>query len=189
MFSSIMKRFLTITLPLAIIGACTILTFSPQSAYSDDATVEKKPENNSEVPKGYQTATFSAYEDVVQETTGHAEAVQIVFDPEKISYEKLLAWFWKAHDPTQLNRQGADVGTHYRSGIFYHNDDQKNQATQSRTKAQAGFSQPIVTEITEAAKFYPAKVSHQDYYRINGNTDGYCRLVIEPKLEKLNLKK
>ena len=216
-----MKRFLTITLPLAIIGACTILTFSPQSAYSDDATVEKKPENNSEVPKGYQTATFSAgcywcveavfqridgvhtvvsgftggktenpkYEDVVQETTGHAEAVQIVFDPEKISYEKLLAWFWKAHDPTQLNRQGADVGTHYRSGIFYHNDDQKNQATQSRTKAQAGFSQPIVTEITEAAKFYPAKVSHQDYYRINGNTDGYCRLVIEPKLEKLNLKK
>ena len=127
------------------------------------------------------------YEDVVDGTTGHAEAVQLVFNPKKISYEELLAWFWKLHDPTTLNRQGADVGTHYRSGIFYHDDTQKKLATTSQTAAQKDFLRPIVTELTKATKFYPAKISHQDYYKINGSTNGYCRLVIEPKLEKLKL--
>ncbi len=129
------------------------------------------------------------YKAVITGSTGHAEAVQIVFNPQKINYETLLAWFWKAHDPTQLNRQGADVGTQYRSGIFYHSAEQKNQAIKSRSGAQADFPSPIVTEITQATVFYPAKVSHQDYYRINGNKDRYCRLVIEPKLKKLNLEK
>lgn len=129
------------------------------------------------------------YDDVVEGTTGHAEAVQLVFNPKKVSYEKLLAWFWKLHDPTTLNRQGADVGTHYRSGIFYHSDAQKNLATASRTAAQKSFPRPIVTELTKATKFYPAKISHQDYYKINGSKDNYCRFVIEPKLEKLKLNK
>jgi len=129
------------------------------------------------------------YEAVCNGTTGHAEAVQIIFNPKKISYETLLSWFWQMHDPTQLNRQGADIGSHYRSGIFYHSDAQKNQATRARTTAQKDFSSPIVTEITKASTFYPAKTSHQDYYRINGSKDRYCRLVIAPKLKKLKLDK
>lgn len=128
-----------------------------------------------------------SYEAVCAETTGHAEAVQVIYDPKKISYEKLLDWFWRLHDPTTLNRQGADVGTRYRSGIFFHNDAQKKAATLSRTQAQNKFPKPIVTEITKATTFYPAKVSHQDYYKINGKNDGYCRVVISPKLKKLKL--
>lgn len=129
------------------------------------------------------------YEAVCTGTTGHAEAVRVVFDPGKVSYRQLLDWFWRLHDPTTLNRQGADVGTQYRSGIFYHSEAQKKAATASRANAQEKFAQPIVTEITKAAVFYPAQVSHQDYYRINGNRDGYCRAVIAPKLEKLKLDK
>ncbi|MFK7911575.1 MAG: peptide-methionine (S)-S-oxide reductase MsrA [Akkermansiaceae bacterium] len=127
------------------------------------------------------------YEQVCAGTTGHAEAVYVIFDPKKITYKQLLAWFWRLHDPTTLNRQGADVGTHYRSGIFYKNGEQKKAATASRTEAQGDFPRPIVTEITKAGTFYPAKLSHQDYYRINGSKDGYCRMVIAPKLEKLKL--
>lgn len=128
-----------------------------------------------------------SYEAVCAETTGHAEAVQIIFDPKKISYEKVLDWFWRLHDPTTLNRQGGDVGTQYRSAIYYHNDEQKRVATASRNRAQESFSRPIVTEITAASTFYPAKVSHQDYYRIVGNKNPYCRAVIAPKLKKLKL--
>ena len=129
------------------------------------------------------------YEDVCAETTGHTEAVQIVFDPKKISYAKLLDWFWRLHDPTTLNQQGNDIGTQYRSGIYYHNDGQKQQATASRNKAQESFPKPIVTEITKASTFYTAKVSHQDYYKINGTKDPYCRVVIGSKLKKLKLDK
>ncbi len=128
-----------------------------------------------------------SYEAVCAGTTGHTEAVQVIFDPEKISYDTLLSWFWRLHDPTQLNRQGADIGTQYRSGIFYHNDAQKKTAADSRTKAQESFAKPIVTEITQASTFYPAKVSHQDYYKLNGNKNPYCRAVIAPKLKKLKL--
>lgn len=130
-----------------------------------------------------------SYEAVCSGTTGHAESVRVVYDPKKISYEKLLDWFWRLHDPTTLNRQGADVGTHYRSAIFYHNEAQQKAAKASRTEAQKKFPSPIVTEITKVSTFYPAKISHQDYYKINGNTDGYCRMVITPKLEKLKLDK
>ncbi|MCP5538054.1 MAG: peptide-methionine (S)-S-oxide reductase MsrA [Akkermansiaceae bacterium] len=129
------------------------------------------------------------YEDVCAGTTGHAEAVQVVFDPRKISYDTLLDWFWRLHDPTTLNRQGGDIGTQYRSGIFYHSPEQKTAATASRNKAQESFSRPIVTEITQASTFYPAKTSHQDYYRTVGNKNPYCRMVIAPKLKKLKLDK
>lgn len=130
-----------------------------------------------------------SYEAVCAGTTGHTEAVEIVFNPKKISYDTLLDWFWRLHDPTQLNRQGADVGTQYRSGVYYHSEEQKTAATNSRTKAQQSFARPIVTEITAASTFYPAKVSHQDYYKINGNKNPYCQAVIAPKLKKLKLEK
>lgn len=127
------------------------------------------------------------YKAVCQGVTGHAEAVQVVYDPEKISYETLVSWFWRLHDPTQLNRQGADVGTQYRSGIYYHSDAQKDAAEKSRKVAQGSFSSPIVSEIEKATTFYPAEVSHQDYYKINGSKNPYCRAVITPKLKKLKL--
>jgi peptide-methionine (S)-S-oxide reductase len=130
-----------------------------------------------------------SYEDVCAGLTGHAETVQVIFDPEVISYEKILDWFWRLHDPTTLNRQGADVGTHYRSAIFFHNDEQKQIATSSRNAAQQSFPRPIVTEISNAKTFYPAKLSHQDYYRIVGEKNPYCRAVITPKLKKLKLDK
>jgi peptide-methionine (S)-S-oxide reductase len=127
------------------------------------------------------------YEAVCTGTTGHAEVVQVVFDPKKITFDELVTWFWKLHDPTTLNRQGADVGTQYRSAIFYHSDEQKKTAEKNMVAAQKDFADPIVTEITKASTFYPAKVSHQDYYKINGQKNPYCRAVITPKLKKLKL--
>jgi peptide-methionine (S)-S-oxide reductase len=120
-------------------------------------------------------------------STGHAEAVQVVFDPQKISYDKLLDWFWKLHDPTTLNRQGADVGTQYRSAIFYHSEAQQKAAEASKAAMASHFSSPIVTEITAATEFWPAPQDHQDYYFTNKSKNPYCRMVIEPKLEKLKL--
>ena len=128
------------------------------------------------------------YDDICEGTTGHAEVVRIVFDPKKISYEKILAWFWDLHDPTTLNRQGNDVGTQYRSAIFYHSPEQKTTAEASKKAAASLFSKPIVTEITAAATFYPGPVHHQDYYFQNKSKNPYCRYVIEPKLRKLDLK-
>lgn len=126
------------------------------------------------------------YQQICTGTTGHAEVVRVVFDPKKLSYEKLLEWFWALHDPTTLNRQGADVGTQYRSAIFYHSDEQKKQAEASKKAAADDFTDPIVTEITEASTFFPAENYHQDYYFQNKN-QGYCRAVISPKLKKLKL--
>ena len=127
------------------------------------------------------------YAEVCDGTTGHAEVVNIVFDPKKVSYEKLLAWFWDLHDPTTLNRQGGDVGTQYRSAIFYHSDEQKKTAEASKAAAAKNQSDPIVTEITKATTFYPAPEDHQDYYFQNKSKNPYCRYVIEPKLKKLKL--
>lgn len=126
------------------------------------------------------------YEDVCTGRTGHAEVVQVEFDPARITYEQLLAWFWKAHDPTQLNRQGADVGTQYRSVIFYHSDVQQAAAEKSRAElAKSGvLGKPVVTEISPASAFYRAEGYHQDYYNRN-RAAPYCQLVIDPKLEKL----
>ena len=128
------------------------------------------------------------YRDVCSGMTGYAEVTQIVFDPAKVSYEKLLAVFWQAHDPTTLNRQGADEGTQYRSVIFSHDEKQTLQAEKAKLAAQADFRSPIVTEITPLKKFYPAEDYHQSYYEGNSNAP-YCQAVITPKLEKLEHKK
>jgi peptide-methionine (S)-S-oxide reductase len=126
------------------------------------------------------------YEEVCSGTTGHAEVAQIVFDPETISFAELLEVFWQAHDPTTLNRQGADVGTQYRSSIFYHGEQQRETAERSKKAAQQYFNDPIVTEISPLEEFYVAENYHQDYYTNNRNAP-YCQVVIRPKLKKLNL--
>jgi peptide-methionine (S)-S-oxide reductase len=127
------------------------------------------------------------YKEVCSGLTGHAEVAQIEFDPKKIGYQKLLEVFWEAHDPTTLNRQGPDVGTQYRSVIFYHNEAQRAVAEQSKAEAQKLFSRPIVTEIKPLMQFYKAENYHQDYYQNNSRAP-YCRYVIRPKLEKLEKK-
>jgi peptide-methionine (S)-S-oxide reductase len=126
------------------------------------------------------------YEEVCAGTTGHAEVVQIYFDPEVISYEDILDLFWKVHDPTTLNRQGADVGTQYRSIILYNGEAQAQAAERSKAKAAAYFDDPIVTEIVPLSAFYEAEKYHQDYYE-NNPYAGYCTFVIRPKLQKLGL--
>lgn len=127
-----------------------------------------------------------SYEDVCSGETGHAEAVQVTFDPKKIGYEEILDIFWKAHDPTTVNRQGADVGSQYRSVIFYHDKKQKEIAEKSVKKTSKIFRTPIVTEIVPFENFYKAEDYHQQYYDRNTNAP-YCRAVIGPKLKKLNL--
>lgn len=141
------------------------------------------------VTSGYMGGTTKnpTYEDISTGTSGHAEVVQVVFDPKKISFEKVLSWFWDLHDPTTLNRQGNDVGTQYRSAIYFNSDAQKETAESSKSAAQANFKSPIVTEITKASEFYPAENYHQNYYNENKSKNPYCRFVIEPKLKKLNL--
>jgi len=125
------------------------------------------------------------YKEVCSGTTGHAECLNIVYDPSKISFDELLEIFWKVHDPTTLNRQGADVGTQYRSSIFYHNEAQK--ATAEKYKAEldksGAWDKPLVTTLEPFVKFYPAEDYHQNYYN-NNSGEGYCQFVIRPKLEK-----
>ncbi len=126
-----------------------------------------------------------AYHQVSQGNTGYAEVVQVVYNPSKISFEKLLEIFWKTHNPTTLNRQGADVGTQYRSVIFYHNKIQKQLAESLKKQIdKAGiWPNPVVTEISSYRNFYPAEKYHQEYYRKNPSA-GYCQFVITPKIEK-----
>jgi peptide-methionine (S)-S-oxide reductase len=126
------------------------------------------------------------YQEVCTGKTGHAEVAQVTYDPTKIGYEKLLEVFWEAHDPTTLNRQGADVGTQYRSVIFYHDEKQKLAAVKSKAEAQKQFDDPIVTEVTPLNAFYKAENYHQNYYNNNPNAP-YCVFVIKPKLKKLKL--
>ena len=126
------------------------------------------------------------YKEICTGETGHAEALQIVFDPAKITFDELLEVFWETHDPTTLNRQGADVGTQYRSGVFYHNQEQKEKAEKYKAELNksGAFDKPIVTEITPASKFYPAEDYHQQYFENNENSNPYCKIVIRPKLDK-----
>jgi peptide-methionine (S)-S-oxide reductase len=133
------------------------------------------------------TTDNPTYDQVCTETTGHAEVTEIAFDPAKISYDQLLNVFWQAHDPTTLNRQGADVGTSYRSIILYRTKKQQLEAEKSMIAAQANFRNPIVTEIVPLKKFYPAEDYHQKYD--NNSSAPYCQIVIAPKLEKLEDKK
>jgi peptide-methionine (S)-S-oxide reductase len=128
------------------------------------------------------------YEQVCTGNTGHAEVARIVFDPKQTTLADILRVFWHAHDPTTLNRQGADAGTQYRSAIFYADEEQRNIAEKSKADAAKEFSRPVVTEITKAGEFYLAESYHQDYYRLNKNRNPYCQSVIAPKLKKLGLK-
>lgn len=125
------------------------------------------------------------YKEVTTGTTGHAECIQIIFDPLKISFDELLEVFWQTHDPTTLNKQGADVGTQYRSAVFFHTQEQKEKAEKYKAELnQSGaFNNPIVTEIAPFTSFYIAENYHQDYYNTNGSQP-YCSYVIRPKLEK-----
>lgn len=143
-----------------------------------------------DVSSGYMGGSVDdpTYEQVCSGQTGHAEVVQVTFDPAVIRYQVLVEWFWQLHDPTTLNRQGYDEGTQYRSAIFYHDDEQRRVAAASMAEAQPRFASPIVTEITPAATFWPAEEKHQDFYR-NNRRHGYCRAVIAPKLDKLKLEK
>ena len=127
-----------------------------------------------------------SYEAVCTGRTGAAEAVQITYDPDIISYETLLDIFWHTHDPTTLNRQGNDIGTQYRSAIFYHNEQQKEEAEASKKALErsGAYSKPIVTEITPFTNFYPAENYHRDYYERN-RSQPYCMFVINPKVQKL----
>jgi len=142
-----------------------------------------------DVSAGYAGGTVKnpSYQDVCAGKTGHAEVAQITFDPKKISYEKILEVFWDAHDPTTMNKQGADVGTQYRSVIFYENIQQKTSAEKSLVAAQRHFESKIVTAIEPLSSFYEAENYHQDYFRNNSEAP-YCRFVIKPKVDKLQKK-
>ncbi len=128
------------------------------------------------------------YNEVCTGRSGHAEVVQIEFDPKQITFEEILDKFWKAHDPTTLNRQGADIGTQYRSIILYHNEEQKKAAMKSKKKLETSgyYENPIITKIEPLTEFYRAEEYHQDYYDKNPYA-GYCSVVIRPKLKKLKL--
>jgi len=125
------------------------------------------------------------YKEVCSGLTGHAEVIQLTFDPKKISFAELLEIFWQTHDPTTLNKQGADVGTQYRSAVFFHNEEQRKLALEYKTKLNesGAFDNPIVTEISPIGEFYPAEDYHQNYYNLNGNAP-YCSYVIQPKVDK-----
>jgi peptide-methionine (S)-S-oxide reductase len=126
------------------------------------------------------------YKEVCTGETGHAECVQVVYEPNKITYDELLEVFFEVHDPTSLNRQGADIGTQYRSAIFYHDNAQKQKAEyyKNELNKSGAFDKPIVTEIASFSKFFPAEDYHQEYYENNKSSNPYCSVVIRPKLEK-----
>ena len=126
------------------------------------------------------------YKEVCSGETGHAECVQVVYEPQKISFDELLEVFFQVHDPTSLNKQGADEGTQYRSAIFYHNEAQKEKAEYyiNELNKSGAYDKPIVTEVAPFNTFYVAENYHQEYYQNNQNTNPYCSIVIRPKLEK-----
>lgn len=150
-------------------------------------TIFQRLEGVSEIQPGYMGGHKDSptYKEVCTGETGHAEVIQLQYDPEKISYEKLLLVFFKTHDPTSLNRQGEDVGTQYRSEVFYHNEAQKEAALQmiARLEEEKIYEQPIVTAVSEASTFYVAEDYHHDYFN-NNPQNPYCAAVIAPKLTK-----
>ena len=139
---------------------------------------------------GYSGGTLGnpTYQDVCTGTTGHAEVVEVEFDPDQVAFETLLDLFWQCHDPTTLNRQGPDVGTQYRSVIFYHDAEQESEARDSREEWETSgvYQDQIVTEIRELPEFFPAEDYHQNFFRSNPGA-GYCQYVILPKMSKLGL--
>ena len=139
------------------------------------------------VASGYSGGTVKnpTYEQVCSKTTGHAEVVQIEFDPAVVKLDKVLDVFFVAHDPTTMNAQGGDHGPQYRSVVFYADDAQKQVAEAAKERAKSEWKNPIVTEITKLAEFYPAEDYHQNYFNLNKNQNPYCSVVISPKLNKL----
>ncbi len=131
-----------------------------------------------------------SYREVCEGRTGHAEVIRVTYNPDGVGYEALLDLFWRSHDPTTLNRQGADVGTQYRSVVFYYSELQKEAAEKSKRALEASghYPSPVVTVIEKAGVFYPAEDYHQDYFNRNRSAP-YCRMVIEPKLKKVGLGK
>ncbi len=168
-----------------------IATFGGGCFWCMEAVFEQIPGVRSVMP-GYMGGRVEnpTYEQVSQSNTGHAEVAQIEFDPDRITYEKLIEIFWTAHDPTQLNGQGADVGTQYRSVIFYHDDDQKRiaEASKAALNRLGRLASPVVTEIAPASVFYAAEKYHRAYFQRNPNAP-YSRAVIRPKLKKLGLER
>ena len=164
-----------------------LATFATGCFWCTEAVLEQLP-GVLDVTSGYMGGAIEqpTYQQVCTGETGHAECVQVTFDPAKIPFATLLEWFFRSHDPTSLNRQGADEGTQYRSAIFYHSDEQKQAAQAAITGYQPKFAKPIVTELSPAVRFWPAEDYHQDYFRKHPN-QGYCRAVIAPKLQKLGL--
>ena len=162
-----------------------IATFGGGCFWCTEAVFELV-EGVEDVVSGYSGGTTlnPTYADICTGRSGHAEVIKITYDPSKVSYAKLLETFGICHDPTTLNRQGADTGTQYRSVIMYHDKEQKIAAEKWKSEAGKELTDPIVTEIVEAPVFYPAEEYHQDYYRRNPNA-GYCTFVIRPKLEEV----
>lgn len=167
-----------------------VITLGGGCFWCTEAVLERL-EGVEDVVSGYMGGHVEnpTYEQIGTKTTGHAEVIQVTFDPAKISLENILDVFWQAHDPTTLNRQGADIGPQYRSVIFYHTPEQRNLAVQSKAKLDASgvYEYPAVTEITEASKFWVAEDYHQNYYELNKDKNPYCRAVILPKLQKLKM--
>jgi peptide-methionine (S)-S-oxide reductase len=167
-----------------------LATFGGGCFWCQEAVFERLPGVKS-VVSGYSGGTVPnpTYQMVCTGLTGHAEVIQIEFDPDVVSYDKLLSIFWSSHDPTTLNEQGPDHGTQYRSIILYHNEAQKKAAIESAKdlKARKVYRRPIVTNLVEFEKFYPAEEYHQDYYR-NHRYDDYSQTYIAPKIRKLNHK-
>lgn len=167
-------------------GGSKLATFGSGCFWCTEA-IFQNVEGVLKVESGYSGGKVKnpTYKEVCSGLTGHAEVIQLTYDPSEITYDELLEIFWKTHDPTTLNRQGADVGTQYRSVVYYHDDEQKRLTESYKAKLdEAGaFSNPIVTEISPFTVFYKAEDYHQNYYNLNSNAP-YCSFVIQPKLEK-----
>ncbi|AYB33851.1 peptide-methionine (S)-S-oxide reductase [Chryseolinea soli] len=175
----------TMTNPIQTEGL-ELATFGSGCFWCTEA-VFQNVEGVEKVESGYSGGKVKnpTYKEVCSGLTGHAEVIQLTYDPKKVTYDELLEIFWKTHDPTTLNRQGNDEGPQYRSVIFYHNDEQKRLAESYKAKLiqEQIYDRPIVTEITPFSVFYKAEDYHQNYYNLNGNAP-YCSYVIQPKVEK-----
>lgn len=189
-FLSVVSLLLTMTVHAQSPGSPDIrlATFGGGCFWCTEAVFERLPGVKS-VESGYAGGHVPnpTYEQICTGETGHAEVIRIAYDPAAVSFERLVEVFFEAHDPTTLNRQGADEGTQYRSVIFYHDEAQKAAAEKGKAAAQAFFDDPIVTEISPLPKYYPAERYHQDYFKNNPN-QGYCAFVIRPKVNKLQQK-
>jgi len=170
-------------------NATGVATFGAGCFWCVEATFEAMP-GVASVTSGYMGGTTKdpTYEQVCSGTTGHAEVAQVKYDPAVVTYRQLLDMFWRSHDPTTRDRQGADVGSQYRSAVFYLSEEQKKEAeaVKAALKEAKAFGGPIVTQIVPAARFYEAEGYHQDYFRRNASQP-YCRISIVPKLRKLKL--